>query len=99
MKRVLLDENNIVINIIECNEDLLSGTYEWFSWLNIGDAYTTTDVRLNVLDNKSLNNANSITNLELALCEQYENGDKQLTDLQLALCEVYESLQGGTTNG
>lgn len=100
MKRVLVDKNGIIYNIIECIDNKqVPESFEYFEWNKIGDQYITLSDKLLSLG-KDLDNSNeSITNLELALCEQYENGDKQLTDLQLALCEVYESLQGGTTNG
>lgn len=102
MRRVLLDENNIIINITECSEDNpLENSYDYFSWNKIGEKYLSLSDKLlllkdNLDDTKEENNE-SITNLELALCEAYENSDSQLTDLQMALCEVYELLQGGTT--
>ena len=43
----------------------------------------------------------TVTNLEVAVCENYENADNykeatnsQLDNLQLALCEVYEMIAG-----
>lgn len=104
MKRVLVNKNGIIYNIIECIDNKqVPESFEYFEWNKIGDQYTTISDKLISLGKDfsvKLDSSNeSITNLELALCEQYENSDKQLTDLQMALCEIYEQSTGGTTNG
>lgn len=70
MKRILLDENKNIINIIECAEDdLFPGSYEYFKWNRIGDPYITLTDKLQ----SDLDTANSaITDLQLALAELYE---------------------------
>lgn len=70
MKRILLDENKNIINIIECAEDdPFPGSYEYFKWNRIGDPYITLTDKLQ----SDLDIANSaITDLQLALAELYE---------------------------
>lgn len=47
MKRILLDENKNIINIIECAEDdPFPGSYEYFKWNRIGDPYITLTDKL-----------------------------------------------------
>lgn len=62
-------------------------TQETIDRQNTNKDITTT------IENIAVNKSDAdeqLLNIQLALCELYENNDKQLTDLQTALCEVYE---------
>lgn len=68
MKKMIICENNIIINIIICDKYIPENAFPYYDGANIGDVYSpppTTEERIRFLENENISLKN-----ELKACSQ-----------------------------